>query len=362
VSARLAALVTAAIGLGVAQPTFAHESSLAYLSLDVDGGRVAGRWDIALRDLEDAVGMDSNGDGALTWGEFEAHRDAVLALAQSRLRIAADGTPCATRLGNTALERRGDATFAVLEVDADCAANAAGITVDYTFLFDIDATHRALLELSAAGRATSAVLSREQPSSTTDIATLSPWDGFVRFAAEGVNHIWHGYDHLVFLALLLLPAVLRPVRARTDETIKRVIGVVTAFTLAHSLTLALATYGVVSVSARGVEAVIAASIVVAALLNLVPRAPLMGAPLAFGFGLVHGLGFATALAGLGGNRLMSLAGFNLGVELGQLALVAVAVPLLFALRRSEPLRLRALTALSLACAGVGSMWLAQRLI
>ena len=94
-------------------------------------------------------------------------------------------------------------------------------------------------------------------------------------------------------------------------------------------------------SSRGVEAVIAASIVIAGILNLVPRLPLMGAPLAFGFGLVHGLGFAGALQALGGNRLVSLAGFNVGVEFGQLAVVALAVPLLFTLRRAEPLRLRA---------------------
>ena len=190
---------------------------------------------------------------------------------------------------------------------------------------------------------------------------MSPWDGLVRFVAEGVSHIWHGYDHLLFLCLLLLPAVLRPAEARHGATLWSIVRIVSAFTVAHSITLGLAAYGLIAVSARGVEAVIAASIVIAALLNLVPRAPQMGAALAFGFGLVHGLGFANALQGLGGNRLISLAGFNIGVELGQLAVVAVAVPLLFTLRRTPPLRLRALTALSLACAGVGSFWLVERL-
>lgn len=353
--------LVAALWLAAAPFAHAHESSLAFLTLDVDGGRVEGRWDVALRDLEDAVGLDTNGDRAVTWGEVESRREAVLVYAQSKLALAADGEPCTTTLDNHLLDKHGDATYVVLDVAADCASGAAAVTVDYSLLFDVDPTHRGLLELSSGGRATTAVLSREQPSQTARLEQLSAWDGFRRFVAEGVTHIWHGYDHLLFLCLLLLPAVLRPALARKGATAWSIVRIVTAFTLAHSLTLGLAAYGLIEVSSRGVEAVIAGSIVVAALLNLVPRLPLMGAPLAFGFGLVHGLGFAGALQALGGSRLISLAGFNVGVELGQLAVVALAVPLLYTLRRAEPLRLRALTTLSLACAGVGSFWLVERL-
>ena len=92
------ATLCAALVLVAAPFAHAHESSLAFLTLDVDGGRVEGRWDVALRDLEDAVGLDTNGDRAVTWGEVEARRDAVLAYAQSKLALAADGEPCTTTL------------------------------------------------------------------------------------------------------------------------------------------------------------------------------------------------------------------------------------------------------------------------
>jgi hypothetical protein len=358
---RIALLI--ALWLGVAPLAHAHESSLAFLLLHVDGQRVEGRWDIAVRDLEDAVGLDQNGDAAITWAEFEARRSAVLDYAGARLRLAAGGRPCAPRLSQHSLDRHGNAPYAVLELVADCGAPVTSLTIDYTLLFDIDPTHRALLELSSAGRTTTAVLSRDRATQTQALAALSLWAGLERFIVEGIGHIWSGYDHLLFLSLLLLPAVLRPAASDRWKTVVSIVRVVTAFTLAHSVTLALAVYGLITAPPRLVEAVIAASIVVAGLLNLVPRAKQMGAALAFGFGLVHGLGFANALQGLGtGSRLVSLAGFNVGVEVGQLTVVAIAVPLLFALRRPEPLRLPALNTLSLVCAGIGSVWLVQRVL
>jgi hypothetical protein len=133
---------------------------------------------------------------------------------------------------------------------------------------------------------------------------------------------------------------------------------------AHSLTLALATLGLVSVPTRAVEAVIALSVLVAALLNVLPRVPRLGARLAFGFGLVHGFGFATALGDLGAGEAgiaASLAGFNVGVELGQLGVVAAALPVLLALRGHAASRAALNYACSAVCAGLAVVWLTERL-
>ena len=163
-----------------------------------------------------------------------------------------------------------------------------------------------------------------------------------RFVVEGVLHIWEGYDHLAFVSLLLLPIVLREARAATRPPSARaaaleVVRVVTAFTAAHSLTLALAATGYVAIPTRIVEIGIAASVLVAAVLNVVPNAPRLGAKLAFAFGLLHGFGFANALGDIArGERslLATLGGFNLGVELGQLVVVAALLPLLLIVGRS----------------------------
>jgi hypothetical protein len=324
----------------VASAAHAHEPSLAYLVLDVDGARVTGRWDVAVRDLEEAIGIDANGDYKVTWGEVEAGRARLLDFAQERVRLVADGSPCAATFAGDSLDRHASTTFAVVRLEASCDRPISTLEIDYRALFDVDATHRALLEVSADGGSTTAVLSARAPLPALAIQDHSPLQSFLCFVVEGVVHIWHGYDHLAFLGLLLLPTVLRRSPKRGADgpaaVMWRVVRIVTAFTVAHSVTLGLSALGFIDLPSGPVEAAIAASVVVAGLASLVPRATSIATPLAFGFGLVHGLGFASALGGLGASgRLVSLAGFNIGVELGQLAVVAAALPFLFAVRRID---------------------------
>ncbi len=175
---------------------------------------------------------------------------------------------------------------------------------------------------------------------------------------------------MAFLLALLLPAVLvggatwRPAPA-FRPVLREVLWIVSAFTLAHSLTLSLAALGFVRLPSRWVESAIALSVLVSALWNLRPSAPRVGAALAFGFGLVHGMGFASALADLGattGARIATLLGFNLGVELGQLALVACFLPLAFVLRGSVLYQRGLVGGGSALVAGLGSIWLVERVL
>jgi hydrogenase/urease accessory protein HupE len=187
-------------------------------------------------------------------------------------------------------------------------------------------------------------------------AARPPHIGFGRTFLLGIEHILAGYDHLLFLAGLLLAC--RQARAMA--------AIVTAFTVAHSLTLALAALDVVSFPARLVEPLIAASIVLVGVENLLRRgAPPARTALCFAFGLVHGFGFAGALRelGLGQNGApiaLPLLGFNLGVEAGQLLVVAVLLPLLLLLRKRPSLSRIALPAASLAVAAAGTVWLVDR--
>jgi hypothetical protein len=186
--------------------------------------------------------------------------------------------------------------------------------------------------------------------------TATPvFSGYLRL---GIEHILTGYDHLLFLLGLL--AVCR--RLRTILTI------VTCFTLAHSLTLGLAALGVFALSSRVVEPLIAATIVFVGVENLMrgdePRGRWL---LAFAFGLIHGFGFASALAavGLGKNGapiLLPLFGFNLGVEIGQAAVAAVLLPLLYKLRSFPSFARRGAPALSIAVSAIGVFWLVRRVI
>ncbi len=175
--------------------------------------------------------------------------------------------------------------------------------------------------------------------------------GFFRL---GVEHIWTGYDHLLFLAALLL----------RGGGLWSLLKIVTAFTLAHSVTLAIAVLGLVTIGDRLVESVIAASIAWVALENLAFRdVPSQRWLVSFAFGLVHGFGFLSALRPLAlpaGNLAVALLGFNLGVEAGQAVVIAIAVPILVWTRRRtwEP---RVVQGVSLALVIVGVVWFVQRL-
>jgi hypothetical protein len=192
---------------------------------------------------------------------------------------------------------------------------------------------------------------------------------FRDFFETGVWHIWTGFDHILFLCALLLPAVLEHRGGRWQavasfrQALLDVVKVVTAFTIAHSITLSLAVLGFIILPSRLIESTIAASVVVAALNNLYPLIEKRLWIVAFVFGLVHGLGFANVLTELALPRVslaVSLVSFNLGVEAGQLAIVATFLPVAYLSRRSWLYPRLVLGAGSLSIVAVASVWLIER--
>ena len=354
------------LALAVAGSASAHKASDSYLSLTRSDAGWSGRWDIALRDLDYAVPLDSNADGAITWGELRAQRSIILDYAFSRLGATAAGTVCApVPSDGLRVEHHSDGAYAVLLFTLPC--EAAPLVVDYRLLFDLDPTHRGLLNATQDGATQTAVFAPERTS--IEIGATSRLSTLRQYWNEGVWHIWLGYDHILFLLALLLPAVLAREHGRWRQVasfraaLVDVAGVVTAFTVAHSLTLTLAVLGVVSVPSRLVESTIAATVLAAALNNLFPIVNRRRAAVAFVLGLVHGLGFASVLVDLGlpGNALaVALFGFNLGVETGQLAIVSLFLPVAFALRGGWFYRRVALQSGSAVVAVVAAVWLLER--
>ena len=316
----------------------AHKSSDSYLNLRVAGAEITAKWDIALRDLDDAIGVDDNLDGHVTWDEVQAHTKDIAAYALKRLALASGDQPCPLEHTGTLIDQHSDGGYVVLELKAACPAAVATLSITYSLLFDIDSQHRGLLNLQRDGLISTLVFS---PEHRTLQATAAPASGFLSYIREGVWHIWQGYDHILFLLALLLPAVLvrtpkgwRPA-PRFRTAFVNVLKTVTAFTVAHSITLSCAALGVIAVPSRLVESTIAASVAIAALNNVVPLFRDRTWMVAFVFGLVHGLGFANVLFELGLPRealYSALIGFNVGVEIGQLAIVGVFLPVAYALR------------------------------
>ena len=123
-------LMLMALLLGCALPAQAHKASDSYLSLAVQDERVEGQWDIALRDLEMAVGIDANGDAALTWDEVRARHEAIAAYALARLRLSSGGKPCALRVNGQLVDYHTDGAYSVLRLQGSCAAPVTTLDVD----------------------------------------------------------------------------------------------------------------------------------------------------------------------------------------------------------------------------------------
>ena len=352
----------------ISLPVLAHKASDSYLVLDIKGGAVSGQWDIALRDIDFALGLDADGNGEITWGELRARHAEIAAWALGRLSLQRGGA-CSLRVVDHLVDSHTDGAYAVLQFAGTCPAARGELALNYRLLFELDALHRGLLRLNLDGTAQTAVLSPQRAEQRFAAGEVSRLAAFGQYLVEGIWHIWIGFDHILFLLALLLPAVLvheagrwRGV-ARFGEALREVLWVVTAFTIAHSITLTLAAMGLVSLPSRLVESAIAASVVLAAANNLKPLVEHRRWMVAFGFGLIHGFGFASVLAELGlpqETLVLSLLGFNLGVETGQLAIVGVFLPLAYALRATGFYRRGVFIGGSLLTLGIALVWLIER--
>ncbi len=341
-------------------------SSVLRLVAGNDGAAIALRWDIAVADLDLPLELDRDGDGAWSAAEIAARSPAIARFAGDRIGIRRGGENCRLSVAGLELHSRDAEPTARLRLDGNCPAS--GRIEVTTSLFFGSPGYSALLELVTPAGTYPAVLTMgspqwSEPAAPALLATLG------QFLHEGFRHVLIGYDHVAFLLLLLLPAVLRRsgrgwiAATNRREVTLELLKIVTAFTVAHSITLGLAATGTMRLPAQPIELAIAASIVIAGLLNLVPVAARWRLALAFGFGFVHGFGFANALREIdaAGARLAPvLAGFNIGVELAQLAIVALVLPVLWMLSRGTGYARRWMPAASVATAVTGAVWFAGR--
>ena len=355
----------------LASSAHAHDLSKSYLSLAFESNQLTGQWDVPLKDLQTVVPLDADHDGFVTWDELNARYTNATTYIFAHLKISIDGHPVTCRILNTepAVEDFTDGTYVEIPFAIENIPDPKTIELNYQLFFDVNSLHRGLMRLQYGDKTESTVFSPDKTTQSFVIGVSSPGRQFLAFLREGIFHIWTGYDHILFLLALLLPAVLHREGGKWQgvpalrPAFFNVLKIVTAFTAAHSLTLSLAALQVVRLPSRLTESAIAFSVVLAAANNLWPVVRERGWIVAFFFGLVHGFGFANALADLGlvhSALALTLVGFNLGVEVGQLAIVIVFLPVAFALRNSwfyqKPL-LRFGSALIIL---VAATWFAER--
>lgn len=341
-------------------PALAHETTRSYVTLARDGASVDVAFRVAFRDVEVAVWIDEDFDGALTWGETRRRLDAIGNYLAAGVTLGAGGDCPLTRSTASASETGGIA-YLDIAFTATCPSDAASLVVTSRLFEDIDADHRLFLTALVSGETTTTVLGEGTRAVTLEAGTGGPLAALAAYFLLGVQHLLGGADHLVFLLVLILPAVAvtGPQRPPFRVAALSVLTAVTGFTIAHALTLAAATTDLLRPPTDVIEVLIAVSIVVTALDNLRPFLPGSRTAVAAFFGLIHGFGFASALGVLdaGGWALATaLLGFNLGIEVAQIGVVLLAMPALYVLGGGRPL----LWTGSALAGAVGLWWVWER--
>ena len=348
----------------------AHKASDSFLYLD--NGPTELRIDVALRDLALLTSIDRNGDRQVSGQELRQARPEITRTVESALTFSNSSGNCNLAGKKWGISEHSDGFYSAARYAIQCPDGEPPRALEYNLLFEQDALHRGLVSLDHDDQTRLAVLGPD--SRTLDLAgsdTPGYFDVFTTFVYEGVIHLLIGLDHILFLLVLVIPATLSTAKNQASSGQSRALrgrllelaGIITAFTLAHSITLALAALDIVSLPIAWVETVIALSIGLAALNVAWPILGHKTWKLAFGFGLVHGFGFASVLGDLtsGVSGLaVALAGFNLGVELGQLALLVVGFPALYYLGKNRMYQKGAVPVMLAGIGAISLFWVVQR--
>ena len=317
---------------------------------------------LAVKDATQLVEFNDNHDGTLTQAEFARARSQLEAVVAAQLIVALDGKLARPESIRIRLDENNN-----VEVHLDFhIAVVSTLDIQSKLIGSLPNGHRQYLQVQdLAGKTiTEGLLSAARDRATAQmtlpnrsLAVHESVSSFADFLTLGVKHILTGYDHLLFLLGLLVVA-----RGFASS-----LKIITGFTIAHSFTLALATFGLARIPSRIVEPLIAASIVYVGVDNLLrgdnPQARQL---LTFGFGFIHGFGFASALreTGIGsrtGGIVLPLLSFNVGVELGQIMVAAAALPIIWRLRESPVFIARWAPACSATVVLLGSFWFVERL-
>lgn len=350
ISVRLSLIMTFLCVLTVLlqSPVYGHNPGQSYTYLKIYDDKITGRFEIILEDLNRALSKGTT-EPLITEDSLSEHLDQIHDYVSTHVRFSIDGKQLSPQFtGVDTLHAK--ALFVLLDFKLlENHTTPDFIDIGYSIIFDVDPTHTGMVLIEQYWRGNifnnerrpSLVFSSSNQNQRLDLSNYTMFSGFTGIVKLGVKHIWLGIDHVLFLIALILPAAMirrerywKPV-TEFKSALFYVVKIVTLFTIAHTMTLSLAAFKVVDLPGRLVESVIAISIAAAALDILFPVFKKKIAWVVFIFGLFHGFGFASVLAHLGvlGEHMaLSLFGFNLGVEIGQIAVILVIFPVLYMIR------------------------------
>lgn len=379
----------------VASDAHAHTTNKSLMVLSLEQDHLIGEWRVPLNMLDRVLDLDLDEDKQISWAEVTEAKTRIEALLTESTRFSSasqnDNTndeTCLIHFEGLLLQnsQSGVDLFLPIKIKCDTPVTQDALpTIHYQLFFNYDPWHRGYIILKGQDSIDSArqiddienayIASPEQFTFVLSGKASSALEQFKQFLIEGVWHIWIGIDHILFLIALLLPAIfvynkkegLRaldlPVHSRFIPMFYDILKIVTAFTLSHSVTLGLSAFNVLTLPSVLVEVAIALSVVLSALLIWFPKGQAYRWQIAFVFGFIHGFGFANVLAELtlpAETFALCLFAFNVGVELGQLAIVAGVLPMMYFLRHVTFYRGIFIPACMVLIALTGTFWVIER--
>nr|WP_283106261.1 HupE/UreJ family protein [Shewanella saliphila] len=352
----------------ISHASIAHQMSTSYLSVNLDQqGQLQGAWQVRFFDLYQVIDIDQNQNGQLTWNELQRNQAVVTQYLQSNLIISRNQDCKLVFDVAQQVDQHVNEDYLVISFSGQCQSDGA-LKIDYQAFFDVDADHKSIVTIDTPEYQYTRVISNDNRTLLMNLTESSTYDTFAEYVYQGMIHIWKGTDHILFLLALLLTCVL--IREQKNwqaiespvKIIKQTAWIITAFTLAHSVTLTATALGILDFSSHWVELGIALSVLFAALNNIWPIVLRLGW-ITFGFGLLHGMGFAGVLGELGlpeNQKLLAILAFNLGVEVGQLAILAVVLPILIFCRHQQWYRVWGMQIGSVAIGIMAVQWSVER--
>ena len=365
-------------------PALAHQTGNSYLVLTESNGRLQIELDFIVRDLGNLLQPPTPSDAPApvpppaatpTPEQLQAMQPAISQVIQESLGVQLNEETQPLEFVSQSVVLRNDGLYVRQRFTSpSIAPEIKFVVVRYSFFNQNDKLGRAFFKLQLGKEEISSVFDSSTQTQRYALGDTKRWSTIGLFTHEGAWHIWGGPDHLLFLLTLLLPGLMLLHRATgppetdshgTKTAALFALKVITAFTLAHSITLLASVLDVISLPSRWIESAIALSIMISAALNLQTRIQWSQWKLAFIFGLIHGMGFANGLRELGLSQtyfIETVLAFNVGVELGQIAaVVAVGIPIILLAKQVRTKQL-VMTYGSWGVLLVSGIWLVQRLM
>jgi len=337
-----------------------------FITFDLNSSSPTVLVDFESDNLAKFIKLDADGSGIITWSELRAKRNEIEKLVLRHIEVFSDEKSCKLTPKSFEVYRRVHQSYIRYYLNLGCKLPKNSLRVKYDLFFDVDKNQKAFVKKSTVSQKPVILSPRVRETTFKIKKEKSKFELFKEFLVDGIWHIWMGYDHILFLLMLLIPSIYAKGLIPIDNFSKvlvNILKIVTAFSIAHSITLALSVTELVKINPNFIEVAIALSILFTAVNNIFFFLKGEIWVVAFLFGLIHGFGFANVLNDMIDKKssfATLLVGFNLGVEVGQIAIVLSLLPIFYFLRKTSFYKKYILKGFSIVTIFVSSYWAIDR--